>query len=182
MSLSLCFRGDSVPRELWLACYCEFLSFFFFLRSFLSSSSSICGYLNWQSMLRGANTSTRTSFMTGAVSITCIFQLPLRYQTSAGLSALQAGLRLIPFSVCGPLGTVFCAALSKKRRVPPIYLAIAGELMQIIGLVFLARGDPADPDWRGLYGLEVVVGIGFGLCLGAVSLMVPFVVEKRDLG
>jgi len=80
------------------------------------------------------------------------------------------------------LGTVFCAALSKKRRVPPIYLAIAGELMQIIGLVFLARGDPADPDWRGLYGLEVVVGIGFGLCLGAVSLMVPFVVEKRDLG
>ncbi|KAK4248390.1 multidrug resistance protein 3 [Corynascus novoguineensis] len=122
-----------------------------------------------------------TSFMTGAVSITCIFQLPLRYQTSAGLSALQAGLRLIPFSVCGPLGTVFCAVLSKKRRVPPIYLAIAGELMQIIGLVFLARGDPADPDWRGLYGLEVVVGIGFGLCLGAVSLMVPFVVEKRDL-
>ncbi|KAK3302903.1 major facilitator superfamily domain-containing protein [Chaetomium strumarium] len=122
-----------------------------------------------------------TSFMTGAVSITCIFQLPLRYQTSAGLDPLQAGVRLIPFSVCGPLGTVVCAALAKGRRVPPIFLAIAGSVMQIIGLVFLARGDPADPDWPGLYGLEVVVGMGFGLCLGAVTLMVPFVVEKRDL-
>ena len=120
--------------------------------------------------------------MTGAVSITCIFQLPLRYQTSAGLSPLQAGVRLIPFSMCGPLGTIICAALSKNKRVPPIYLAITGEVMQIVGLVFLARGDPADPDWHGLYGLEVVVGIGFGLCLGAVTLMIPFVLEKRDLG
>jgi hypothetical protein len=80
------------------------------------------------------------------------------------------------------LGTVICAGLSKNKRVPPIYLAIAGEVMQIIGLVFLAQGDPADPDWHGLYGLEVVVGLGFGLCLGAVTLMVPFVVEKRDIG
>ncbi|KAK4236506.1 multidrug resistance protein 3 [Achaetomium macrosporum] len=122
-----------------------------------------------------------TSFMTGAVSITCIFQLPLRYQTSAGLDPLQAGVRLIPFSVCGPLGTVVCAALAKNRRVPPIFLTIGGSLMQIIGLVFLARGGPADPDWRGLYGLEVVIGMGFGLCLGAVTLMVPFVLENRDL-
>ncbi|KAK4200774.1 multidrug resistance protein 3 [Triangularia verruculosa] len=122
-----------------------------------------------------------TSFMTGAVSITCIFQLPLRYQTSAGLSPLEAGVRLIPFSVCGPLGTIICAAFSKNRRVPPIYMALVGSCMQIIGLVFLSRGDPHDPDWYGLYGLEVVIGLGFGLCLGAATLLVPYVVEKRDL-
>ncbi|KXX75422.1 Multidrug resistance protein 3 [Madurella mycetomatis] len=122
-----------------------------------------------------------TSFMTGAVSITCIFQLPLRFQTSAGLGPLEAGVRLIPFSVCGPLGTIVCAVLSKNKRAPPIYMAIVGEVMQIIGLVFFSRGDPAQPDWHALYGLEVVVGLGFGMCLGAVTLMAPFVVEKRDL-
>ncbi|KAK0667281.1 multidrug resistance protein 3 [Cercophora samala] len=122
-----------------------------------------------------------TSFMTGAVSITCIFQLPLRYQTSAGLDPLQAGLRLIPFSVCGPLGTIVCAVFSKNRRVPPIYMALVGGVMQIVGLVFLSRGDPHEPDWHGLYGLEVVIGLGFGLCLGAATLLVPYVVEKRDL-
>lgn len=120
--------------------------------------------------------------MTGAVSITCIFQLPLRFQTSAGLGPLEAGVRLIPFSVCGPLGTILCAVLSKNKRAPPIYMAIVGEVMQIIGLVFFSRGDPAQPDWHALYGLEVVVGLGFGMCLGAVTLMAPFVVEKRDLG
>lgn len=120
--------------------------------------------------------------MTGAVSITCIFQLPLRYQTSAGLSPLQAGVRLIPFSVCGPLGTIICAVLSKGNRVPPVYLATLGEVMQVVGLIFLGRGEPADPDWHGLYGLEVVIGLGFGMCLGAVTIMVPFMVEKRDLG
>ena len=120
--------------------------------------------------------------MTGSVSITCIFQLPLRYQTTAGLSPLQAGVRLIPFSVCGPLGSILCAVLSKGKRVPPVYLATAGGIMQVIGLVFFSRGDPANPTWPGLYGLEVVVGLGFGLCLGAVTLMVPFVVEKKHLG
>jgi hypothetical protein len=105
--------------------------------------------------------------MIGAVSITCIFQLPLRYQTSAGLNALQAGVRMIPLAICGPIGTIVCAVLCKGERLPPLYLAIAGSVLQILGLVFLARGDPADADWHGLYGLEVVVGLGFGMCLGA---------------
>ncbi|SPQ26213.1 ba547b17-0231-4f79-90ca-c1e314706002 [Thermothielavioides terrestris] len=75
-----------------------------------------------------------TSFMIGAVSITCIFQLPLRYQTSAGLNALQAGVRMIPLAICGPIGTIVCAVLCKGERLPPLYLAIAGSVLQILAV------------------------------------------------
>lgn len=120
--------------------------------------------------------------MTGAVSVTCIFELPIRYQTAAGLSPLEAGVRLIPMSACGPLGAVIGAMLTKNKRVPPLFLALGGALMQIIGLVFLSQASPNDPDWHGLYGLEVLIGLGFGLGIAAGTLLAPFVVKKGDLG
>ncbi|KAI0376975.1 putative multidrug resistance protein fnx1 [Hypomontagnella monticulosa] len=121
------------------------------------------------------------SFATGAVSITCIFQLPLRYQTAVGVSPLQAGLRLIPFSVCGPLGAMIAAIFSKGERIAPIYFTLLGSIFQIVGLVFMSQGPASNPDWTALYGLEVVVGLGFGFCVGTASLLTPFVLEKRDL-
>ncbi|QSS57627.1 drug resistance transporter [Histoplasma capsulatum var. duboisii H88] len=43
-----------------------------------------------------------SSFMTGAVSITCIIQIPIRYQTAVGGTPLQAGIKLIPLAVSAP--------------------------------------------------------------------------------
>ncbi|KAI0880312.1 putative multidrug resistance protein fnx1 [Annulohypoxylon maeteangense] len=51
------------------------------------------------------------SFITGSVSITCIIQLPTRYQTTVGASPLHASVRLLTLTTI----------LSKNRRVPPIY-------------------------------------------------------------
>lgn len=120
--------------------------------------------------------------MTGAVSITCMIQIPIRYQAAGALSPLQAGIRLIPFSVFSPIGVIVVAALSRKRFVPPLYLAFVGEILQIIGLVFLSRSPLDNLGWGGLYGLEVLIGLGMGFCIGTATLMTPFIVEKRDLG
>jgi hypothetical protein len=120
--------------------------------------------------------------MSGAVSITFIFQLPLRYQTAADLNPLQAGLRLLPFSLSGPAGSIIAAGISKKLRVPPLYLMICGSIVQIIGIVFASRVSPSDPAWPGLYGLEVIIGLGFGFCLGPTTLLTPYIFDKRDLG
>ncbi|KAI0532016.1 putative multidrug resistance protein fnx1 [Xylaria digitata] len=121
------------------------------------------------------------SFTTGAVSITCMIQLPIRYQAAAALSPLQAGIRLIPFSVASPIGVIIVAILAKNRRVPPIYLALAGEIIQILGLVFISRSPLDNLDWDGLYGLEVLIGLGMGFCIGTGTLLTPFIMEKRDL-
>ncbi|KAI1807116.1 putative multidrug resistance protein fnx1 [Daldinia bambusicola] len=121
------------------------------------------------------------SFMTGSVSITCIIQLPIRYQTSVGASPLQAGVRLIPFVICGPIGVILTAAISKKRRVPPLYSALVASILQMLGLIFMARGPADNPDWAPLYGLEVLAGLGMGISIGIVTLLTPYVAEKRDL-
>ncbi|KAH9987036.1 putative multidrug resistance protein fnx1 [Xylariaceae sp. FL0662B] len=121
------------------------------------------------------------SFMTGSVSITCIIQLPIRYQTSVGTSPLQAGVRLLPFVLCGPIGVTLTALCSRKRRIPPLYIGIFGMILQILGLIFMAQGPPSNPDWSVLYGLEVITGLGMGISIGLVTLLTPYVVEKRDL-
>ena len=120
--------------------------------------------------------------MFGAVSITFVFQLPIRYQNAVDMSPLQAGLRLLPFSLTGPVGSIIAASLAKYLRIPPIHLMICGRILQILGIIFASRAPTGKPDWNGLYGLEVVVGLGFGFCLGAATLLTPFVLEKRDLG
>lgn len=68
----------------------------------------------------------------------------------------------------------------KNRRMPPLYLSLIGQLMQIIGLVFLCRGPSDDPDWVALYGIEVITGLGMGFM--TVGLLTPSIIGKRDIG
>ncbi|KAK3689075.1 putative multidrug resistance protein fnx1 [Podospora appendiculata] len=122
------------------------------------------------------------SLTTGSVMVTCIFQLPIRYQVVGGLDPLEAGVRLIPISACGPLGASIGAVFARNERIPPLYLAFAGELMQIIGLVVLSQGTADNPEWHGgIYAIEVVTGLGFGLCIASATLLTPFIVGKKDL-
>ena len=108
--------------------------------------------------------------------------IPLRYQASAGVSPLQAGIRLIPLSVTIQIGAMLVALLTKKRRMAPIYFLSVGVALQLIGCVFLSRGVPDNLDWNGLHCIEAVTGIGVGISIGVVTLMIPYAIENRDRG
>lgn len=122
------------------------------------------------------------TFMIGAISVTSIVLIPLRYQAAAGLSPLESGVRLILFSAVYPVGAIIAAALCKNRRIPPLYLMLFGEALQIAGFVIITQIQFDDRDWNGLYGLQVLVGIGLGFVVGTATLLTPATVEKRDLG
>ncbi|KAK8119738.1 efflux pump antibiotic resistance protein [Apiospora kogelbergensis] len=122
------------------------------------------------------------TFMTGAVSVTCVVLIPLRYQTAGALSPLDAGVRLILFSAVSPIGAIVAAMLCKKKRTPPLFVMLFGALLQILGLVLVTTlAKPDDRDWPGLYGLQVCIGFGMGFAMGTATLLTPAITERRDL-
>ncbi|KAI0418325.1 drug resistance transporter [Xylaria grammica] len=118
------------------------------------------------------------SFFTGTVSISLIILLPIRYQTTLGVGPLEAGVKLLPFVLLTSTGAALTGALVKNRRVAPVYVALCGIILQIAGLAALPSIAPAD---TGVYGLQVIIGLGAGFNIGVVTLMTPYVVEHKDL-
>ncbi|ORY17866.1 putative multidrug resistance protein fnx1 [Clohesyomyces aquaticus] len=122
------------------------------------------------------------AFLAGATFTTCVIQIPLRFQVVNNETSWQAGIRLVPFGLAVPVGVALTAAICGKRRLPPIYLLFVASALKIIGIVFLSRVTLDRVLWKGQYGLQFVTGLGCGLSIGVTQLMVPFVIEKRDLG
>ncbi len=91
-------------------------------------------------------------------------------------------MRLIPFTIAGPSGTVIASGLAKRYKVPPIYLTLGADLLQIIGLAAISQGSGSNGDWTALWGLEVIVALGMGGCMGTLTLMTPPTVGEKDLG
>ncbi|KAF7592492.1 hypothetical protein BBP40_012782 [Aspergillus hancockii] len=122
------------------------------------------------------------SFMTGAVITPFAYVIPLRYQIAAGFTPLQAGIRLLPFSLSGPLGSVLAAMLFQKRRMPPVYAMLAGSIFQFFGVFGASRGPTDDPSWAGLPGVSVITGLGVGFCVCAATVLAYLMVHERDIG
>lgn len=114
--------------------------------------------------------------MTGAVSTGFMIQLPILYQAVAALNPFQAGLRLIPF-----VAASFVAGIMVPKVFSPIYVVIFGSLY-MCGLSYISASPPNNLDWNGLYGYQVLIGVGVGSCMGAADLLTPFLVGGRDLG
>ncbi|KAF2471879.1 putative multidrug resistance protein fnx1 [Lindgomyces ingoldianus] len=121
------------------------------------------------------------AFLVGAIFVTCIIEIPLRFQVVNHESPWKAGVRLVPFSIPVPVGAGLVAALCGKRRLPPIYLLFVGSTLQLLGLVFMSRMTLDEIQWQGQYGLQTIAGLGCGLTIGVSTLLMPFVIEKRDL-
>ena len=122
------------------------------------------------------------AFLTGGVITSCVIQIPLRFQAVHNESAWHAGVRLIPFGVGIPIGAGLTATICGKRRLPIIYMLVPSFVLQILGLVFMSRLNVGHITWKGQYGLQFITGLGCGFSIGVITLMTPFVIEKRDLG
>jgi hypothetical protein len=99
-----------------------------------------------------------------------------------GLSPMEAATRLLAFGAFVPTGSSLAAALMGKPKIPPSWIILGAVVMQIFGVIFLSR-LPASANIDGsLYGLFFITGTGIGLVNGALVLLVPYAMEKRDLG
>ncbi|KAK7697322.1 hypothetical protein SLS64_013670 [Diaporthe eres] len=109
-----------------------------------------------------------------------MFVIPQRFQLVYGTSGLDAGVRLIPFTAAIPLSSIFASGLAGKRKVPPLYLIIAGSCLQVLGFALMATLPSTLEVPKRIYGFEVIAGWGCGINFSLLFLMIPFIVEKRD--
>jgi hypothetical protein len=111
-----------------------------------------------------------------------IIQIPLRFQAVNDLSPLQAGIRLLPYSVLNPIGSIMAPYAAKRFQIPPMYIMLFGAAIQVIGTFLLSVAPDSTSVPAESYVYEGLAGLGTGLNLACLIVMTPFNVEKRDKG
>jgi hypothetical protein len=98
-----------------------------------------------------------------------IFNLPQRFQIVNGLSPVEAGIHMLPLLLLTAVASGVTGAICSKRNYA-FELLILSNILQIIstGLLSTLPNDGSIPPYQ--YGLQIVLGFGFGM--GLVSLMV----------
>jgi hypothetical protein len=109
-------------------------------------------------------------------------QLPQRFQTVNGDSAMAAGVRLIAFGLLAPAGSALSAAIIGKTNIPPIYHILLGSTLEVVGTVGLSRTPLTFAIAPSQYAWQVVTGLGVGFCNAPLILLVNSATNKRDQG
>ncbi|CAK39059.1 uncharacterized protein An04g10000 [Aspergillus niger] len=145
--------------------------------SLLSSFSAI---VNPAISLTGISATLRNSVCLGAVWFSTMFQLPQRFQIVNQLTAFQAAVRFIPFTVASPVASVLAPAIGKVFKIPLLYLVIFASLLQVVAYVLLCTLPDSLSITSAQYGYQVLAGFGCGINITLLILMTPFTIEKRD--
>ncbi|KAI0490482.1 putative multidrug resistance protein fnx1 [Xylaria cf. heliscus] len=116
----------------------------------------------------------------GGPTVICMFILPQRFQIVYGMSGLDAGVRLIPFTSVIPIGSIFASILAGKFKIPPVYLLILGSALQVLGFSLIGTLPSTLQIPSRIYGFQVFAGWGCGINFSLLFILIPFVNEKRD--
>ena len=129
-----------------------------------------------------ADDERRLAVITGAPFTVALIDLPLRFQSVNGASSLHAGVKLLPFIALVPAGAIAASVVMGKPKVPPIYVTLFGSAVQLVGFALLSTAPASTELPNSFYGFEAIAGFGLGITYATVTIMCPFVAEKRDLG
>lgn len=109
-----------------------------------------------------------------------MFQLPQRLQVTNALSPIDAGVRVIPFSLAAPVGSVISSSLANGAKIPPVYMIIFAAVLQVIGFALLSTLPFSHSVPASQYGYQVIAGFGCGINISMLILLTPFCVQQRD--
>ncbi|KAF2825549.1 MFS general substrate transporter [Ophiobolus disseminans] len=121
------------------------------------------------------------TFLSGCVMTVCVVQIPQRFIVLYGMSPLAAGIRLLPFAMMTPVGSIWAALLLDRKLVTPNALLLVGGALQTIGVTLFATLTAGRETLPRQYGFQVLIGIGIGFVSTATFLLGPLKMEERDL-
>ncbi|KOC18275.1 hypothetical protein AFLA70_59g003481 [Aspergillus flavus AF70] len=121
------------------------------------------------------------ALLSGVPFVTLVLDLPLRFESINGRSALNSGICILPLTLTIAFGSALTGGLTARGRVPPIMVLLVATILQILGMGLL-YSVPVTTDLPArIYGYQILAGLGIGLSLTTLLNIVPFVVERRVL-
>jgi hypothetical protein len=111
-----------------------------------------------------------------------IAQIPQRFVTVNDLTPLSAAVRLLSFGAIIPFGSAVAGAFMGKLKVPPCWILLGGAVLEIVGVALLSQISTSTKIDGAQYGFQVIAGIGTGMVNAALLILVPYIIEKQDLG
>ncbi|KAI0472610.1 putative efflux pump antibiotic resistance protein [Xylariaceae sp. FL0804] len=119
-------------------------------------------------------------FLLGGPITVAVFQLPQRYQLVNGLSALDAGVRMLPFAGGVTIGSSLGARIADQFKIPAIFIVLTGSIFQIVGLALLTSLPTSVAVPTEIYGYLILTGFGCGINYSLLYLMIPIMTQPRD--
>ncbi|KAI3330931.1 putative multidrug resistance protein fnx1 [Ustulina deusta] len=119
-------------------------------------------------------------FLLGGPLVVTLYQIPQVFGLVYGLSDLDAGIRVVPFTALWSVGLIVAPTLAGRLKVPPIYIILVGCVIQVIAFSLLGTLPISTEIPPQIYAYEVIAGLGCGLVFPLLFVMTPFVNEGRD--
>ncbi|KAI1408200.1 MFS general substrate transporter [Hypoxylon sp. FL1857] len=120
------------------------------------------------------------TFCTGYVYLSILIILPERFQIVNGETALYSGVHLLPMLGATSFGAFVAGTVSRKRNNTS-WTLMSAHIFQLIGIGLMSTLNDATTETKAQYGFQVLLGLGFGLALGAGTIMASVQSQSQDL-
>jgi MFS family permease len=106
-------------------------------------------------------------------------QLPQRFQTVNFTSAERAGILLLPCTMVSPVGAM--AAGIAVKKIAAEYIFILAAAMVCVGTGLMSSLPTYSHLWTGIYGYEIIVGLGMGLAAPPSYILLQASIAEKDV-
>jgi EmrB/QacA subfamily drug resistance transporter len=129
---------------------------------------------------RGFSAGNAAIFFLNASMSGAVFFMPQFLQVAVGRNPLTAGVQLLPLGIAPFLIAPIAGALADRAGERP--LALAGLLLQALGMAWIALIAAPDTDYWRLIVPMSAAGVGFALGIPAITRAVTGTAPPSDLG
>lgn len=117
-------------------------------------------------------------FLLGMPFYVIFVQLPQRFQTVNFTTAERAGILLLPCTLVSPVGAMAAGLAAKK--IATEYVLILAAAIVCLGTGLMGSLPTHSHLWPGIYGYEVIVGLGLGLASPPYFMLIASSIAEKD--
>ncbi|CAI6300040.1 unnamed protein product [Periconia digitata] len=121
-----------------------------------------------------------STMLLGFTYLVVIYALPIRFQIVNGQSALNSGIALLPMLGSVAVGSALTGPIATRIKNSIFPIMFAGAALVLIGAAAFTTLD-AEPDSKAkAYGLQVFIGLGFGMTVSMSSMVANVETSPKD--